>query len=81
MKICLSGDDSELKNTWDEICVQVQGDQSFFWDAYKQCLNNTVAGALLDLEPYELEAVYLQTEEAWEWEDEDPETREPYSGY
>ena len=23
MKICLSGDDSELKNTWDEICVQV----------------------------------------------------------
>ena len=27
----LSGDDSGLKNVWDEICVQVQGEQSSHW--------------------------------------------------
>lgn len=32
----LSGDDSELVTTWDEICVQVQYEQSFFWDAYDE---------------------------------------------
>jgi len=28
----LSGDDSPLENPWEEICVQVQGEESFFWD-------------------------------------------------
>ncbi len=31
----LSGDDSGLKNVWEEICVQVQGEYSFYWDAYE----------------------------------------------
>ena len=31
----LSGPDSGLRNVWDEICVQVQGERSFFWDAYR----------------------------------------------
>jgi len=75
---CLSGDDSELKNTWDEICVQVQDDQSFFWDEYVQTVSNTVAGEVMSLKPHELDAVYLQTPESWEWCDEDPATREPY---
>jgi len=30
----MSGDDSELKTTWDEICAQVQYEESFHWDAY-----------------------------------------------
>lgn len=32
----LSGDDSGLNNAWDEICVQVQGKNSFNWDAYDE---------------------------------------------
>lgn len=30
-----SGPDSGLKNVWEEICVQVHGEQSYFWDAYR----------------------------------------------
>ena len=30
----LSGDDSGLEATWDEICVQVQDEPSHFWDIY-----------------------------------------------
>ncbi len=29
-----SGDDTPLKNIWDEICVQVQGEQAEMWDDY-----------------------------------------------
>ena len=28
----LSGDDSGLKNVWEEVCVQLQYEESIFWD-------------------------------------------------
>jgi hypothetical protein len=31
----LSGEDSPLKNSWEEICVQCQGEESIFWSAYE----------------------------------------------
>src|SRR5215472_1762471 len=31
MREKLAGDDSELKTTWDEICAQVQYEESFYW--------------------------------------------------
>jgi hypothetical protein len=34
MKAGLSGDDTPLKSAWDEICVQVQGEESFYWNTY-----------------------------------------------
>ena len=39
----LSGD-SGLKNVWEEICVQVQGEQSFFWDTYVETMEGGLAG-------------------------------------
>ena len=36
MKHTPSGDDSELKTTWDDICAQVQSGQSYSWDAYDE---------------------------------------------
>ena len=30
----LSGDDSGLINVWEEICVQLQNEESFYWDTY-----------------------------------------------
>ncbi|MBI2320562.1 MAG: hypothetical protein HYU88_00290 [Chloroflexi bacterium] len=33
-----SGEDSGLRNLWDEICVQMQGQQSVFWDLYDHTL-------------------------------------------
>ncbi len=35
MRDCLlSGDDTDLVSVWEEICIQVQGQESFDWDAY-----------------------------------------------
>lgn len=33
----LFGEDSGFETTWDEICVQVQGEQTEYWDAYACC--------------------------------------------
>jgi hypothetical protein len=56
-----SGDDSGLVSTWDEICAQVQGEHSIFWDAYEDVMDRFVAEAVRELKPYQLEAVWLQT--------------------
>ena len=40
----LSGDDSGLKNVWEEICVQVQDEQSFFWDTYVETMESLLSG-------------------------------------
>lgn len=43
---CLSGDDSELTNIWEEICVQVQSEYSYHWDAYCITIDNYIESAL-----------------------------------
>ena len=42
----LSGDDSGLKNVWEEICVQVQGEESVFWDAYVETIESLLSGSV-----------------------------------
>ncbi len=63
----LSGDDSGLENTWEEICAQVQGEESFFWDAYRQIMNHAVLAELETLPGRDLAALWLQTDEGWDW--------------
>lgn len=73
----LSGDDSELGNTWDEICVQVQGDRSFFWDAYEQTIEQMLHSAVESLTQETETAIWLQTENGYVWDEEEdgePET-------
>lgn len=55
MELTLSGDDSELKTTWDEICAQVQYEQSFAWDAYDETVKTLVGGYVSDLPTHERE--------------------------
>jgi len=79
---CLgSGDDSELKNTWDEICVQVQSDQSVMWGAYEETSRAFLLGAIERLKPFEREALWLQTEQGQDWgyEDESEQKAAPVS--
>lgn len=38
----LSGENSGLKNVWDEICVQIQGEYSFHWEAYESTIFNYI---------------------------------------
>lgn len=42
IKAELSGNDSPLKNVWEEFCVQVQDEHSFSWDAYEKDFKNFI---------------------------------------
>ena len=38
----LSGDDSGLKNVWEEYCVQIQGEESYYIDIYEDIVAASV---------------------------------------
>lgn len=76
MRHTLSGDDSELKTTWDEICVQAQGEESMFWDAYEIAMRDALAWPVSQLAVHELEALWLQTREGQDWDFENEDDRE-----
>ena len=66
-----SGDDSELKTVWDEVCVQMQFEQSVMWEAYEQTCTVILAGDVEELKPHERDALWLQTQQAQDWDCED----------
>lgn len=72
----LSGDDSELKTTWDEICAQVQHENSSNWDAYDETVRGIVKAHIARLSKQEKEAIWLQTEAGTDWAYEEEENRE-----
>ena len=74
-----SGDDSGLTSTWEEICVQVQGEQSSLWDAYDVTVRQVVSMEVTGLPEHERDAVWLQTPvgEQWDAEDEDEREKSP----
>jgi hypothetical protein len=74
----LSGDDSVLASAWEELCVQIQGERSFHWDAYEETVVQWVASEVALLPPHERDAVWLQTPAGESWDTEDEESREPY---
>jgi hypothetical protein len=63
----LSGDDSGLRNAWEEICAQVQGEESFFWATYQQFMRDIVLAELEKLPSRDLAAIWLQTDAGWDW--------------
>jgi len=64
----LSGDDSGLENAWEEICVQVQsGEESFFWEGYVDAMRDAILSALEKIPERDNVALWLQTEEGWDW--------------
>ena len=73
-----SGDDSCLTNAWEELCVQIQYEQSFYWDAYEKTVRLELAQEVEKLPVYEREAIWLQTREGKDWDAEDEESRDRY---
>ncbi len=49
----LSGDDSGLKSVWEEICAHAQGQESMYWDAYENTIENHISEELR-LQPIEI---------------------------
>ena len=76
MTATLSADDSGLINTWDEICVQLQHQESYYWDTYDQTARAWISGHIEELKEHEKLAVWLQTEEGLDWQYEDEQERE-----
>ena len=62
-----SGDDSGLENVWDEICVQVQDQESVVWDAYEDTVRMLIRSDLKHLSALEREAIWLQTDRGFDW--------------
>ncbi|WP_234121355.1 hypothetical protein [Clostridium hydrogenum] len=75
-----SGDDTILKSVWEEICVQVQGEQSFTWEAYLECIREIVSDELKLCGVQIKQAIWLQTQEGidWECDNEDEEATVAY---
>lgn len=75
----LSGDHPGLRSVWDEVCAQVQFEQSFDWEAYDQTICGMISGHSEELPRYELEAIWLQTNPGIDWscEESDGVVRSP----
>ncbi len=65
----LSGDDSVLRNYWDEICVQIQNEESFYWDAYVFTIKQIIDPKVNELSPNARMAIWLQTEKGYQWDE------------
>jgi hypothetical protein len=63
----LRKNDTPLENLWDEICVQVQYRQSMFYDAYLDTITKTVSRELEGVAEHLRQAIWLQTDEGWDW--------------
>lgn len=72
----LSGDDSGLINAWDEICVQIQGQLSGYWDAYDETARSILADHVAELKDHEKLSLWFQTEDGWDWLFDDEEDRD-----
>lgn len=63
-----SGPNSGLGNVWDEICVQVQFQESVFWSAYEALVRDLVAREVEAMPRLELSAIWLETQQGSDWE-------------
>lgn len=62
-----SGDDTPLKNVWDEICVQVQGEESVMWDSHVDYIQSLMLNVLRGIDAATKRAIWLQTDEGIDW--------------
>lgn len=65
----LSGE-SGLKNVWEEVCVQVQDEQSFFWETYVETMEGLLAGFVELLDANARLALWTLTESGRDYIDE-----------
>ena len=57
-----------LRTVWDEVCVQVQGEESLYWDAYLEQIEIFVYHEVACLPRLEREAIWMQTDPGSDWE-------------
>lgn len=73
----LSGDDTILTNTWDEICVQLQGEKSFYWKEYEAFIHQHTKEAIKTLPSHMKQATVEAAEWLCDFDEESSETSLP----
>ena len=63
----LLGDDTGLESTWDEICVQVQGEESEFSGTYLSVIDDFITDRVARLDEHERVALWLRTDSGFDW--------------
>lgn len=71
-----SGDDSGLINIWDEICVQMQREQSEMWELYQDMITGFVEAELGKLDSSIIKSIWLQTVNGEVWDEENQSNEE-----
>lgn len=61
-----SGDDSGLANLWDEVCVQVQGEESAMWEIYLDTMSRMIEKQVDTLIVELRKAIWLQTDNGFD---------------
>lgn len=59
----LAGEDSGLATLWDELCVQVQGEESLLWDEYEDLVQDLALEHVRKLDGYTKAAIWYQTDD------------------
>ncbi len=73
-----SGADSPLRNTWDEICVQVQSEESIMWGAYQDTIEGIIQCEVDLLDQPTKKVIWLQTEGYEDWDEENNRESVPW---
>lgn len=69
MQDCLlSGEHTPLRSVWEEICVQQQREESLSWWAYLETMTALAEVRVENLQPYELDALWLLTPQGEDWD-------------
>ena len=79
IKSTLSGEDSGLTNTWDEICAQVQGEESFYWNVYEEQVESEIRLRIAELPLKEKCLLWLYTENGEKYYEENSEAEMTYN--
>lgn len=70
-----SGERSDLATVGNEICIQVQHEQSLAWNAYDQTARAVVDALVEEQLPHEQAGLWLQTDAGIDWDSGDPAGR------
>jgi hypothetical protein len=62
-----SGEDSPLANLWDEVCVQVQDQESTMWEYYLDLMRGMIQRQVQPLDLELRKAIWLQTDSGRDW--------------
>lgn len=63
----LSPEDAGLTNAWEEVCVQVQGEESVDWDTYLGMIHDYLDGSIEELTRAEQTVLWLSTDAGDDW--------------